>query len=401
MLESGTLTLGELLAGSGGTIKTGPFGTILKAAEYVDAGVPIISVGEIGYGRFQITDSTPRASEAMLERLPEYILREGDIVFARKGAVDRSALVGHGEDGWFLGSDGLRVRPARGVEPRYLSYQLQSKPAREWLKQHAAGTTMASLNASILGRVPVIVTTLEKQRAIAEVLGALDDKIAANVRIKSLTDELLSAQLSRALAGEGTTMVALGDIASVNSAVVRPSDGQLRYIDIARVGIGSFEYPELSDWSQAPSRARRRVSAGDTLWSSVRPNRRSHALNLSDDPKLIASTGLAVLSPTEVGFAYLYEVTNRPEFSTYLETVAEGSAYPAVRADRFETAPVRLLSKNKRDHFETVAAPLRRHAHALAMEDRSLAELRDTLLPHLMSGKLRVREAEKQVEAVV
>jgi type I restriction enzyme S subunit len=124
-------------------------------------------------------------------------------------------------------------------------------------------------------------------------------------------------------------------------------------------------------------------------------------LNLSDDPLLVGSTGLAVISPRGVGFAYLYEVTKRPEFTSYLESAAEGSAYPAVRGSRFESAPIPVLDAKTIADFELVAAPMRESAHLLSRENESLAELRDTLLPQLMSGKLRVRDAEKILEEVL
>lgn len=68
-------------------IKTGPFGTLLKASEYSDSdGVPLISVGEVGAGRFKVTERTPLIPPAVTCRLPQYLLRTGDIVFGRKGA---------------------------------------------------------------------------------------------------------------------------------------------------------------------------------------------------------------------------------------------------------------------------------------------------------------------------
>lgn len=74
-----------------GHIRTGPFGTLLKANEYIATdGRPLISVGEVGDGVLRVTDHTPRVPESVVRRLPEYILRFGDIVFGRKGAVCRS-----------------------------------------------------------------------------------------------------------------------------------------------------------------------------------------------------------------------------------------------------------------------------------------------------------------------
>lgn len=195
--------------------------------------------------------------------------------------------------------------------------------------------------------------------------------------------------------------VTVSSIAEVNLEIARPSPDGLRYIDIAAVGTGSYDFPPAISWDEAPGRARRRIHRGDTLWSTVRPNRRSHALNLSSDPLLVGSTGLAVISPRATGFAYLYQVTKLPEFVAHLESKAEGSAYPAVRADAVESAPIPLVPRSEIERFESIAAPLREHAHSLGEESRTLANLRDTLLPHLMSGRLRVKDAEKQVEAVV
>ena len=130
----------------------------------------------------------------------------------------------------------------------------------------------------------------------------------------------------------------------------------------------------------------------------MRPNRRSHALNLSNDPLLVGSTGLAVLTARTVGWAYLYEATRRPEFTSYLETVAEGSAYPAVRADLFGQAFVPMADEASRRSFEQLAEPLREQIYSLDQENRVLAATRDALLPQLMSGKLRVKDAEKVLE---
>ncbi|KOV24941.1 hypothetical protein ADK60_23210 [Streptomyces sp. XY431] len=84
-----------------------------------------------------------------------------------------------------------------------------------------------------------------------------------------------------------------------------------------------------------------------------------------------------------------------------MESVAEGSAYPAVRADRFASAPVLLPPKDVREEFERSAMNLRHRAHQAAVESRTLAVLRDTLLPQLMSGMLRVHDAEQIVEDAV
>lgn len=68
------------------------------------------------------------------------------------------------------------------------------------------------------------------------------------------------------------------------------------------------------------------------------------------------------------------------EFTSYLETVAEGSTYPAVRAGKFKAAPILLLSEEGRQVFETIADPLRESVNSLEMEKLSLVATRDALV---------------------
>lgn len=393
MSERVKTTLGALCAAGGGGIQTGPFGSELHAEEYSAEGIPVVMPQDLGDNAIDISQIA-RVTPDVAARLERHRLALGDIVFSRRGDVTRRALVRQANVGWLCGTGSLRVRPGEGVNATFLSYFLGTADAREWLVSNAVGTHMLNLNTTILGRLPVAIPSLPEQRAIAEVLGALDDKIAANAALSATVDSYLGALLDDlAMGSEPTT---LGSIADVNKRSVKPvAGGVLRYVDIASVAVGSFDYPEISEWAEAPGRARRALSSGDTMWSTVRPNRRSHALNLEDDPLLVASTGLAIISPRDVGFAFLYETTRRPEFSAYLENVAEGSAYPAVRAERFLGAPVPDLPARLVGAFEAQAAPLRRLVASLARESRTLAETRDALLPQLMSGELRVPDAER------
>jgi type I restriction enzyme S subunit len=168
-------TIGQLAL-----IKTGPFGTLLKASEYSENGVPLISVGEIREGYLRIAENTPRISSAVTRRLPQYLLRTGDIVFGRKGGVQRSVLIRPEQNGWFLGSDGITVRPTKDCNSAYLAFQFQSARVQEWLLRNAIGTTMPSLNQDILCNlaVPVPPTSAE-QECIVAVLNDMDADLAA------------------------------------------------------------------------------------------------------------------------------------------------------------------------------------------------------------------------------
>jgi type I restriction enzyme S subunit len=341
-----------------------------------------------------------RIKPADAARLSRYLLQAGDIVYSRRGDVTRRALVQPSQGGWLCGTGCLRVRLGTSANPRFVSYYLRHPNVREWIERHAIGATMPNLNTKILSSLPVTRPSGAEQDAIAGILGALDDKIAHNDRIAGTSQELVSTTLIGMLVDDiDASSVVLGDVSTVNQRKVKPVPGGfLRYIDISSVSVDRFEWPDRTLWEEAPGRARRGVSPGDTIWSTVRPGRRSRALILDNDPELVVSTGFAVLTPREVGAAFLFEVTRRDEFVQYLESVAEGSAYPAVRAERFEKAPIPLLSPDYLAKFESEAIQLQYRIHAAGRESRTLAELRDTLLPKLMTGEIRVRDAEKAVE---
>jgi type I restriction enzyme S subunit len=127
------------------------------------------------------------------------------------------------------------------------------------------------------------------------------------------------------------------DIALINAHSVKTSyaPSHIEYIDISSVGTGEFtEPPKLMSFADAPSRARRIVKAGDTILSTVRPNRRSFLFLSSPSPIAVASTGFAVLTPTpNVDPRYLYYWVTRQEFTDYLSLHAKGAAYPAVSTE--------------------------------------------------------------------
>jgi type I restriction enzyme S subunit len=166
----------DLLEKYGGEIKTGPFGTKLKAAEYTETGVPVISVGEIRLGKIVLHDRTPRVNRGVTDRMPEYVLEEGDIVFGRKGGVERSACVTKAQAGWFLGSDGIRLRLPTNCNRRFIGYQLLSPMHKKWILSQAVGTTMPSLNQKIIERIPIAVCSLHQQQTVVEQLDALTEQ---------------------------------------------------------------------------------------------------------------------------------------------------------------------------------------------------------------------------------
>ena len=174
-------------------IQTGPFGSQLHQEDYVPVGTPIITVEHLGENRI-IHRDLPRVSDYDRNRLSRYTLRQGDIVFSRVGSVDRRSLVRGVEEGWLFSGRCLRVRPdVNKIDPAYLSYFFGLPAFQEHIRAIAVGATMPSLNTQILGSVSIVYPPLPEQRAIAHILGTLDDKIELNRRMNETLEAMARA----------------------------------------------------------------------------------------------------------------------------------------------------------------------------------------------------------------
>ncbi len=174
-------TLGTLINEGKIVVQTGPFGTVLSAKEFVKYGIPVVAVREIREGYIQIFDETPCVSMQTYNRLSKYNLVTNDLVFARKGNVERSALIPLAKTKYFLGSDGICLRViTKNLLPQYLLYAIQSNTVRSFLIQNAYGTTMAGLNEKILSSIPLFLPVdIDEQSAIAETLSDIDRLISS------------------------------------------------------------------------------------------------------------------------------------------------------------------------------------------------------------------------------
>lgn len=394
------LTVKDLLERHGGSIKTGPFGTVLKASEYTTLGVPVISVGEVGYGRFRIDQSTPRAPDSVTSRLPQFLLEPGDIVFARKGAVDRSCLVGPAQAGWFLGSDGIRLRPPQECDARFLSYSVQGPESRRWLQQHALGTTMASLNQGVIERLPLHLPPLAAQRAIADVLGALDEMIESNRRV---ADAAVACMKGLAETVSGLPHVPLSSVAASSRAMIDPST--LGTVTVEHFSIPAFDadgLPEISEPSAIKS-GKFAIDGPRVLVSRLNPRipRIWHAV--PNAGRGLASTEYLVMADANGGsLARVWLAVTHDSFTAELQRRATGTSgsHQRVRSGdalSVQVPDTRLAESATLDETDALLTL----AHHERAESRTIARLRDALIPELLSGRLRLPEARERIEGVV
>ena len=195
-------SLGRIAETSGGVIQTGPFGSQLHAADYVDDGVPVVMPQDLSARRVSIVKIAKiRPHDA--ERLSRHRMQHGDIVYSRRGDVGRHALIGKREAGWLCGTGCLLVRlGAAFPSPLYVSLALDQPDTRAWIVQHAIGATMPNLNTGILSRVPMLRPTDQVLDAFNALVGPIEERIVANDKQNESLAALRDALLPRLISGQ-------------------------------------------------------------------------------------------------------------------------------------------------------------------------------------------------------
>ena len=416
-----TVKLGDV-----SNIQTGPFGSQLHASDYIDAGIPSIMPTNIGDNRINEAGIACIKQEDAL-RLSKYLVQEGDIVYSRRGDVEKRAIIRRKEEGWLCGTGCLRIRVDKSkIYSPFTSFYLGYPPIRAWIVQHAQGATMPNLNTSILSQVPFSYPEYEEQRAIAATLSTLDDKIELNHRINKTLEEMAQALFKRwfvdfefpdengqpykssggemeeselGLIPKGWMIGTIGDIAEVIDCLhskkperIGVGKPLLQLNNILENGLldmtDTFNIlPE--DYSKWISRME--AIAGDCIITNV--GRVGAVAQIPSGFRAALGrnmTGIR-LKPAYQYPSFLISMLLSDSMKieikrlTDIGTILNALNVKSIPFLRFPLAPTLFTNK-----IESLLKPMREKMEQNLSETRRLVSLRDALLPKLMSGEIRV-----------
>ncbi|WP_437216346.1 restriction endonuclease subunit S [Pectobacterium sp. LFLA-215] len=201
---------------------------------------------------------------------------------------------------------------------------------------------------------------------------------------------------------EGMEITSLSEYSSLNpeSWTKRTRPEQIQYVDLSKTKWGRIESATSYGADDAPSRAQRILRPLDTIVGTVRPGNGSYAL-ISDEG-LTGSTGFAVLRPLRHECSeFVYLAATSRENIERLSNLADGGAYPAVRPEIVSATPVLRVGQELINAFSRQVSPMFAGMADSERTSQSLAQLRDTLLPKLISGEMRVQDAEHIVGVTI
>ncbi len=320
-------------------------------------------------------------------------------------------------------------------DPKFFYYLLKNITPQ--IKSYASGSTFQEISGKVLSTITIKIPSANIQKRIGEFIEEFDKKIELNkktndtlegiaqslfkswfidfdpVRAKAegrstgLPDEisyLFPDSFEQSELGQipkGWSKTKLSEIAFLNpeSWSSKNYPEKIEYLDLSGVKNGNIQETNDYLWLDAPSRAKRILHIGDTIIGTVRPGNRSFCLIQREG--LTGSTGFAALRPkdlTNAPLLYLASTTN--ENIQRLAHLADGGAYPAVKPEVIVDTSFVLPDISIQKIFGGLCSPIFCKVFENKKESSHLSTLRNTLIPKLISGEVRIPDAEKMIDEV-
>ena len=287
----------------------------------------------------------------------------------------------------------LYVKDFRGNDEKFIFYFLHTFD----FSGFNAGSAVPTLNRNHIHEIPVAIPPLSTQRDIAVVLSSLDDKIDLLYRQNKTLEGMASALWRKMFveeAGSEWETTTIGEVATINGKSIDKdyTFAEIEYLDTGSITegrISEYQHLQLKD---APSRARRIVQKNDIVVSMVRPIQKHYGILKKINSNTIVSTGFVVISCVKIDPHFIYVLLTQKEMTEYLDIIAEASTttYPSLAPSDiakidFQMPPTELLQQ-----FSEYAGHVWDKIEENNSQIRTLSRSRDTLLPKLMSGEVRL-----------
>ncbi|MGW3174284.1 restriction endonuclease subunit S [Streptomyces sp. NPDC001153] len=416
-----TYTIAELAAPGKNSLATGPFGSAISSRHFLDDGVPVIRGSNLSLdvGTRLSDDDVVFISAEKANEFQRSMATNGDLVFTCWGTIGQVGLIDNRAryNRYIVSNKQMKLSLDKGLtDPLFMYYAMSSPVMVSRVQGAAIGSSVPGFNLTQLRAITLSLPPLNEQQAIAEVLGALDDKIALNERTCATSLELADcySQVVHQDSSAGT-VATLAQLAA---------EGQLEFGDGYRTkraehgkpGIPILRVAEIADGEIRPAFAdyvsddyrpvmgRKTSRPGDVVLTTKGTVGRV-ALISADHPEFVYSPQVCYFRPADnsrLSSVYLFHWMRGPEFwrqAAGMKGQTDMADYLSLRD--IKSLRITLPSQASLTEFNNKCAPLHAQAAAVRNENRTLADLRDTLLPQLLSGKLRVKDAVRTVEEVV
>ena len=301
------------------------------------------------------------------------------------------------------------------ILPDFLYYVLRTPSFRQDVKDnYGSGSAIPRIILKDFKRMMVSYPSLEKQQAIISVLTAIDSKIQANTEINDNLQQQLTAiykswyqdfslvndtELVETAYGtipKGWHYVLLGDLCQSISVTHKFDKNALIFLNTGDVEDGRFLHSNLMAVKEMPGQAKKTIAPGDILYSEIRPiNRHFAYVNFPSD-NYVVSTKLMVIRDKNFDTRRLYHYLTSENVLNELQLQAESRSgtFPQIRFENVSKLPILIADEQTESEFVKILHTVFDQIEQLNRENKQLSELRDTLLPKLMSGEIDVSDIQ-------
>lgn len=328
-----------------------------------------------------------------------YKLHKGDSIIARTG--NTIGVCTYIEDDIESVYNNGLIRLTAKTElarERFLFYLIRSTACQDYIQSIAYGTsTQPNMKIKDFLNFDIIVPTLEIQDKIIAIVDKIEKKIQVNTEINNNLQQQAASIFTKWLStcADAST---IGDM-SYNILDYSPvGSEQIRLLNSSDITEGVFPIAPLVPNKDLKGHFKKRFKFGDILYSEIRPRNHHYGFVLFDASDYIASTRLMVIRAIEnkVSPAMLYQYLLLPEVEAEftLKTESRSGTFP--QGNYADMASIRV-PYSPTDSQVAISETLTQIRYTIAqnqLESQRLAELRDTLLPKLMSGELDVSAVE-------
>lgn len=337
-------------------------------------------------------------------KLEKYIVRKGDVVLAMTGAtIGKIGRIEYGQA--YINQRVLLFRPKEIIDQDYLYYVLQQHKFLQYVVNHVdSESAQPNISAGTVGKYQIYLPPMDLQKKIGRVLRTYDELIELNRKINE--NLLVQAKTIKkqwvATNKAGYEMLPLAEVATINPDTYSPKEAWefVNYLDTSSITDGFVADIQhiVPSSEKLPSRARRKVAAGDVLFSTVRPNQNHFGIISDPLPNTLASTGFAdIRSKTPlVCNELIYLCLTEGDFIEKMQQLAEQSTstFPAIKPSDLGACQIPCPKDESSNVFNDTLKTLFSLIAANFRENNSLGAMRDALLPKLMSGELDVSDID-------
>lgn len=369
---------------------------------YDDSGHLWVKTKELADG--WIDDTEERITDAALRDSSAKLLPPGTVLLAMYGATVGKLGILRTTAACNQACAALVSDPAK-TDARFLFYALLAQRAK--LQSRAVGSAQQNLSGALVKRFEVPCPPVAEQRAIASVLGALDDKIEGNLRLERVLASTVELSHLRAVSAPGVDTRTLADLGVIvgggtpKSAVAEywdpPTVPWLTPKDMTALDGAPVVWDGqrgISELGLAKSSAKL-LPAGSVVYTS---RATLGLIAVTQQPVATNQGFISVIPDPKFSSAFVYATLRHR--SAAIADRAQGSTFQEVNKSNFKAVEFPCPSARARAEFDGVAEPTFGHLASLVAESRTLTALRDALLPKLVSGKIRVPISDDPEESL-